>query len=263
MENENVMQENSEKSISLGELFFLAKKNIILILIITIVCTAIGGVYGLFIKERSYTASATTMVMVDTSKQSTVTSTEYSNYMYSTYLINTYKDFVVSHKVIDEVVTNLANSKGYVLTYKTITENLSISNDQNSLVVTLSYTAHGNEKEQESIDVVNEILKTSIKIVDEEKLESDSTKLKYFILSNSVQPIDYATSAIGKRGASTIIIISFVVGLVISFGIILIKYLTDDTFKSKEEFKRIFGIDVIATIPDLETIKGDATNENK
>lgn len=258
--NENVViDETQEKSLSIGELFFLVKKNIILIIVITILCTAAASVYGLFFKERSYTASASTMVMVDVDKKGTQTTTEYTNYMYSTQLINTYNDFVVSKNIINKTIEALKD-KGYDLSYETIKKNLSLSSKTNSLVVTISYTAHGNGKDQEAIDVVNTLVDTIIYTVNNEKNSDD--KLKWPILSNSIESIDQADKAVGKRGATTIILIGILAGLVISFGIVLIKYLTDDTFKSREEFERVFKINVLAQIPDLQIIKGDEKNES-
>ena len=253
-----IESEELEKGLSLGEIFFIIKKNIILILVITMVCTVAAGVYGFFFKEYSYTATTSTMVMVDVTKKETQTSTEYSNYMYSIQLINTYEDFVTSRKVIQKTVDELKDQYPD-LNYKKIKNNLSLSNSNSSLVVRISYTAHGEGKGQEAIDVVNTLVNSTIDIVNNSKREDDT--LQYSILSKAIEIVDYAEQSEAKRGATLITLIGMLVGLAISFFIVLISRLLDDTYKSKEEFERQFKIDVIATIPDLVDAKGDSKDE--
>ena len=251
---DNISSETSkESSLTFGEILFVVRKNILLILIITFFCALVGGVYGLVFKEYSYTASTTTLVMVDGNKTKTQTTTEYTNYMYSIQLINTVEDFISSKAVINRAMENLKD-KYPDLTYKQIKNNLSISNANNSLVVKVSYTAKGDGRDKEAIDVVNELVNSMIYIVNNSKKEDDT--LQYEILYNSISIIDPAEQSEPKRGAAMITAICFVVGLAISFGIILIKYFMDDTYKNKDEFERYYKINVIATIPDLVDAKG-------
>ncbi|MBQ7277378.1 MAG: hypothetical protein IJS58_09075 [Bacilli bacterium] len=251
--NEIANEMNEEKSLTLGEILFVVRKNILLILIITFVCTLAGSIYGLGFKEHSYTASTTTLVMVDVNKTGTQTTTEYTNYMYSIQLINTVEDFITSNLVIDRAIENLKNDYPE-LTYKSVKNNLSVSNGNNSLVVKISYTAKGDGKDQEAVKVVNELVDSMIYLVN--NTTNDNGKLTYEILSNSISVMDKAKNSEAKRGAATIIAICFAVGLALSFGIILIKYLMDDTYKDKEEFERYYKINVIATIPNLVDTKG-------
>ena len=60
-----------------------------------------------------------------------------------------------------------------------------------------------------------------------------------------------------RRGALTTILISFLIGLVLSFIIILIKYLTDDTFTSKESFEEVTGINVLSIIGEVTASGGN------
>ena len=60
-----------------------------------------------------------------------------------------------------------------------------------------------------------------------------------------------------RRGALTTILISFLIGLVLSFIIIWIKYLTDDTFTSKESFEEVTGINVLSIIGEVTASGGN------
>ena len=57
---------------------------------------------------------------------------------------------------------------------------------------------------------------------------------------------------------SFVIIICFLVGLVASYAFFLVKYLLDDTYKSKNEFEDVTGLKIIAVIPDTKNTKNAA-----
>ena len=95
---DNMNQNSNNEGISFVELFSLFKKNIILIAVVTIVFTIIGGVYGKFIKKPVYSATATAVIQVDNSNM-----TEYNAFVYAQYLVNSMSEFIVSDNVTKEV----------------------------------------------------------------------------------------------------------------------------------------------------------------
>ena len=46
-----------------------------------------------------------------------------------------------------------------------------------------------------------------------------------------------------------ITVIAFILGAAVSFGVILLRYLLDDTFKSRSQLETITGINVLTSIP--------------
>ena len=46
-----------------------------------------------------------------------------------------------------------------------------------------------------------------------------------------------------------ITIIAFIIGIAVSCGIILVRYLLDDTFKSRTELEQLTGTNVLTSIP--------------
>ena len=45
---------------------------------------------------------------------------------------------------------------------------------------------------------------------------------------------------------------SFLIGLIISFAIVLIKFLSDDTYTSKDAFEKTFNINILSSIQNAE-----------
>ena len=69
-----------EKGLSLNDLFFLAKKNWLLILIVIFVSILSGAIYGFGIRKTTYSADATAIVMAESS---TATANGYQIIFYS------------------------------------------------------------------------------------------------------------------------------------------------------------------------------------
>ena len=61
MENENKVE---EQGLSISDIFFIVKKNIIFIIIITMIFTLVGGFYAVKVKKPTYTAISTAMVVI-------------------------------------------------------------------------------------------------------------------------------------------------------------------------------------------------------
>ena len=109
--DQNSTQNVINEGISFVELFSVLKKNIVLILVITVVFTAIGAVYGKFIKKPIYSATATAIIQVDDSKI-----TEYNAFVYAQYLVNSVSEFIVSDSVTKEVAKVLIDEQ-YQITH--------------------------------------------------------------------------------------------------------------------------------------------------
>ncbi|MFA6843302.1 MAG: hypothetical protein WCR33_02775 [Bacilli bacterium] len=251
MENK---QEQEEKSgITIRDFAFQIKKNIIIFLVIIIVFTTAGAVYGLQFKQITYTAEATTMVSVGASSDSG--SSEYSNYLYASYLTNTFKTFIVCDPVVNTALIEL-ESKGYIgLTAANIQDNTTITTSSSDLIVIISYKA---DESQKAIDVVNSLVNATdevantIEIEDDlATLEIDETKYRYKDLAGNFVPMNMASKTSASRGAGVIIIVSFLIGLIIALLTVLIKYLSNDTYTSKKNFEDENHINVLTLIPNI------------
>lgn len=253
MEQKQIIAEE-EKGISLSDLFFLIKRNILLILIITGLFTVGGAVYGLRFKKITYTATSTAIVMVDSGTSSA--SGDYQNYLTSTYLINTFKDFIVSNNVVKQVIESPDCTK-YDLTIKEINDNITISTSTNSLILTLKYSC---ADQDEAIKVLNKIVEMTIESAN--KLDENNDPV-YKTLCGNFVVMDQADTqnTTASRGATLVIVICFLIGFIISFAIVLVKYLTDDTYTSKDDFERVYNINVLSLLPDISDYEKEGSKK--
>ncbi len=242
MENNEVLN-NEESGISFDELFTLVKKNIVMILLITILFTLAGAIYGLKYKETTYTANGSAVILVGQGDSTN----EYQNVLIAQYMLTTFQDYMSSGAVITNVVNSDA-CKGYNLNVSSVINSLSIDTlSVNSLVLNVKYKS--NNKEQ-AIKVLNQILDSTYELSNSEKYK-DTLGNKFIIL-------DYASdfNTEGSRGAAIVILITCAIGIIISFAIIILKYILDDTYTSKEAFEKQLNINVISCLPLINDEKG-------
>ena len=270
MEQNQIVQEE-ERGITLSDIFFLIKKNILMICIITLVLTIAGAVYGLKFKKITYTAKAEAIVMAESNESSA--QSDYQKYVMSTYLINTFNSFIVSNKVVGAVAAELTEKLDEYKTanpdavlpenYKdfskesernsmitTIQKNATITTSTNSLIITIKYKSNN---EALSIVVTNLLVEKTKEIADHYVENGTEKVYDYKMLAGNFASVDVADASTidASRGAAKVIIICFLVGIVLSAAIILIKFFVDDTYTSKESFEKEFNINVLTLLPDF------------
>ena len=76
--------------------------------------TAIGAIYGKFVKKPVYSATATAIIQVEDSKI-----TEYNAFVYAQYLVNSVSEFIVSDSVTKEVAKVLIDEQ-YGITHEEV-----------------------------------------------------------------------------------------------------------------------------------------------
>ena len=104
--DQNNTQNMTNEGISLVELFSVLKKNLVLILVVTVVFTALGAIFGKFVKKPVYSATATAIIQVDDSQTS-----EYNAFVYAQYLVNSVSEFIISDSVTKEVAKELIDEQ--------------------------------------------------------------------------------------------------------------------------------------------------------
>lgn len=232
-ENRNV----DESGISLSDIFFLIKKNIIMILLITGLFTLCGGVYGLCFKSVNYKTSSTAIVMSESSSSNS----NYQDYLFSNYLVNSFKTFIVSDPVLSKVSEKTGVPKA------NLAKMVSVNSETNSLI--LKITVESTLGDEKTIEIANEILDTAIEVAN---TKQEDGEYKYTVLANNLVDMEYAFETSASRGAAMVILVAMMIGLIISFVIIFIKYSLDDTVNSRDFMEKECGITVLAAISEIK-----------
>lgn len=237
MDEKNRQDIVTEEGITLSELFQIVWKNITLVILVTLWVTIIGVIYTFVVVEPTYTAEASIMVQTDVSSSAP---SEQSAIQVALALIPTYQDFMVSRKVLSSVVNDVSGlPANYSLT--ALKNSFTISRSTNSLVI---YIKVVHKDPALAMEIANQLVENSIQIADNEETDYRSLKDKLRIVDLAVQP---TTPTAPNKPLN--VIISFLLGGILSFGIIFIKELFNNKFQSSSEMEKYLGINVIAAVP--------------
>lgn len=233
-----------EEGITLAELVRIVWNNITIVFLTTLWVTVIGIVYTFVIVNPKYTAETTLMVQVDIS--STVTN-EQSAITVAQNLIATYKAFVVSDKVLNTVIEDIPELEG--VSPGSLKESISVSTTTSVLII---YIEVVNEDPELASRIANQLVANSIAIANE--LVDDGTgnlEPAYTLLANKLRTLDTAVVPTTPSSPNKIlnVVISFLVGGILSLGIIFVKELFNNKFQSTADMERYLNINVIAAVP--------------
>lgn len=229
-----------DKLIDFEELYYLFKKRWWIVILITMITTSIA-IKKVSSLQPSYYASGQ-VILSKSEKLMEYYSEEELEY-YSKF-ISTYREVIK----IDGSIEKLLNKKNIEVNSNILVSGLNISQGSNIPLFTLSYTSNSDKDLKKIIDIMRDDLISRAKDT----------------ISNCYP------SKIGEVTVSTIYpdkkklpIIAFVVGVVISIGLILVLDYFDDRIVSKKQLQRILDIPILADIPTHErSFKKEDKNAN-
>ena len=224
------------EEINLKELIDYIKSRIVLILFIILVVVVLGSAYSLFFKVPKY-RSATTIVLVSDSGESTATTTQ-TDVNLSKSLVPTYSEIVKTDAVVGKVIKNLA------LDYSVseLKGNISVTTINNTEIIKIVVT---DKDKALAADIANEIVKVF------------SAEIKSIYKLQNVSQIDVAAEAENPYNINIVkdLAIYILIGLVLSFGYVFVVFYFDTTVKSSEEIENKLGLPVIGVIPKVKRDK--------
>lgn len=229
-----------DKLIDFEELYYLFKKRWWIVIVITMITTSIA-IKKVSSLQPSYYASG--QVILSKSEELMEYYSEEELEYYSKF-ISTYREVIK----IDGSIEKLFNKKNIEIDSNILVSGLNISQGSNIPLFTLSYTSNSDKDLKKIIDIMRDDLISRAKDT----------------ISNCYP------SKIGEVTVSTIYpdkkklpIIAFVVGVVISIGLILVLDYFDDRIVSKKQLEKIIDIPILADIPTHErSFKKEDKNAN-
>ncbi|WP_283697765.1 YveK family protein [Clostridium perfringens] len=227
-----------ENTISLQEIAYTLKKRWKVIVLITIAATLVSAILSFFVIKPQYEASTKLFI----GKQENQENNAYNNSDVMMYqqLMKTYAELVKTSDLVTKTVksANLDYDQNEI---KGILNNLTATPSADTQILDLSFK--GREPK--------EVLKVTEAITDEFIAES-----KNLIPNGNVQVIQkpqlpkYPVSPNKKLN----IIISFLLGIMVGVGVVLLLEYLDNTFKSREELEKTLELPIIGTIPDYDNM---------
>lgn len=226
-----------EEGITLSELFGIVWNNILLVFFVTLWVSVIGIVYTFVVVTPKYTAETSIMVQVDVTGQTT---SEQSAIYVAQNLIATYKEFVVSEKVLNTIIADIPELANEA-TLSSLKNSISVSSSTNVLII---YISVENATPELARDIANKLVENSIEI-------ANNDENAYVLLQDKLKVLDVATMPVNPSSPNKLlnVVISVLLGGILALGIVFIKELFNNKFQSTQELEKVLKVNVIAAVP--------------
>jgi len=218
------------EEIDLRELFEYFKTKLLSIIIIVILVITVGNIYTTLTRVPLY-KSDTTIVLVSEAN----TQNNYTDLQMNKNLVDTYSEIIKSRKVLNPVIKNLKLK----YSYNELKSSVSVSSVTNTEIIRVSVS---NKNPKKAKEIANEI-----GIVFTDKIQ------KIYNLNN-VSIVDTAIESKTPYNINYIKdnIIYIAIGLVLSCGLVFIKFYFDTTIKTSEEIENKLGLTILGIVPKVE-----------
>lgn len=230
------------EEINLKELFDYFIDKLKYIIIATLVCCLIGGIYTKFLTIPMY-KSSTTVILGSNQEGTGITQSDIS---INNNLVSTYAEIIKSRRVLEQVQKELNES----YTYKELASEISVSSINNTQIIKI--TVEDNNALNAKI-IANLVAKVFTVEVPELYNLDNVHILDVAIEEDEPYNINVAKSSI----------IGGVLGLVLSSGIFFVIYYFDRTAKSVEQVEEVLQMPILGSVEETKNLKEElvvATN---
>lgn len=227
----------NEIEIDLREIFLIIRKNILLILSVTVIGGLAAGLFSSYVLTPEYTSTAKIYIL--TNADATISLTDLQT---GSSLANDYAELIKSRPVVEKVSENLKLG----MSYRELLSCISISNPSNTriLYIQVTYTdpTIAMEIANEFVVVAKQQISQIMK-VDEPTVAEDA-----IAATSQSSPNNLKNTLIGA-----------VLGMIAVVGFLIIRYVIDDTIKNGDDVERYLGLHMLAAVPE----EGGTDNSEK
>lgn len=235
-------QTTREIDIDLKKIFFMMRKKVIYILLITLLGGVLSGCFTEFFIDQKYTSSISLYVYSDADQLSTQSSISYNDYTVSTALVKSYLEILDSDSVLDKVAQKVGlKSAADVRPF------ISTAQKEDTVVFRVSVTTTSPKTSQAIANAVADVAPGEISRI---------------IKAGGANVIDYAKEPTNPSSPNLKknILIGLMAGFILSFCFFFIKEALNATITSVQDLEREFSIPVLGTVPRLVPVHETATS---
>lgn len=221
--------QDSTTEIDLVEVFYLLWGNILKILACVVAGAVLAFGFTFFFVTPKYQASAS-IYIVSASNDSIVNLTDLQ---IGAQLTADYQELMLSRPLLQDVIRNL----GLNTTYKGLARQISITNTSDTRILKITVT---DTDPQLAADIANELVKQAC-IYLPKIMETESPNL----VEDAVVPSQKSSPSYSRNT-----VLGALLGAVLCCGVLLVRYLMNDTFVTPDDIAKYFGTQPLATIPE-------------
>lgn len=274
-------QNNNTNTIDLTQLIRICRKHIWALILWSVGLALVGWGVASFIISPKYTSSA--QVLVNQKANKNDPNAAYTTQQANMQLVTTYKDIVTSHVILQEASNRLANptrvvkkaqpakyrteadgtrrlikkaqpavidrsGKAYSVSAKQLAKSVSVATQQQSQVFTINAKADTPDKSKAEANAVAEVFRDRIKSI---------------MNVNNVTIV--APAAKGVQSSPNVRLFTlagFVIGLVLSFAVVMIRELSDTAVRDDSYLTETLGLTNLGQIAHFNVSSSFQLNQN-
>lgn len=221
-----------EQVISISEILEALKKRWKLIVIITSLATVLSGIISFFVIKPQY--EATTKVFIGKEEGAEQGYNQNDVIMYQK-LMKTYSETIKTKDLIERAIAGIDTE----LDAKDILKGLTVTNVTDTQILEIKFKGENPEEGEDIVAAVtSEFINTS----------------KNLVANGNVRVIEEVITPDKPVSPNKTmnIAIAFILGLLVSVGIVFILEVMDNTFKGKDQLERELGLPVLGAIPTID-----------
>ena len=229
------MNEMEEQVISISEIFEAIKKRWIIIVAITLTATIISGIISFFVIDPVYEASTKVFVGKEENDNAAYNSSEINMYQQ---LLQTYAQAIKTKDLVNRAISGL---KYDGLEARNVVESLTVNPISNTQILQIKYQSKDpNEAKDVLKSVTDEFIVTAKELVPNGNVRV-------------IEEVELPENPVSPNKKMNIAI-AFLLGLMVSVGLVFLLEYLDNTYKNKDQLEKELGIPVLGAIPDIESI---------
>jgi capsular polysaccharide biosynthesis protein len=229
------MNEMEEQVISISEVFEAIKKRWTIIVAITLTATIISGIISFFVIDPVYEASTKVFVGKEENDNAAYNSSEINMYQQ---LLQTYAQAIKTKDLVNRAISGL---KYDGLEARNVVESLTVNPISNTQILQIKYQSKDpNEAKDVLKSVTDEFIVTAKELVPNGNVRV-------------IEEVELPQNPVSPNKKMNIAI-AFLVGLMVSVGLVFLLEYLDNTYKNKDQLEKDLGIPVLGAIPDVDMV---------
>lgn len=228
------MNEMEEQVISLSEIFDALKKRWIMIVAITLAATIVSGVITFFVIDPVYETSTKVFVGKEENDEAAYNTNDIQMYQK---LLQTYAQTIKTKDLVSRAISSLS----YDLEASNVVGALTVNPITDTQILQIKYQS---KDPQEAKDVLKSVTDEFI-VTAKELVPNGNVRV--------IEEVELPENPVSPNKKMNIAI-AFLLGLMVSVGIVFLLEYLDNTYKNKEQLEKDLEIPVLGAIPDIESV---------
>lgn len=228
------MNEMEEQVISLSEIFEVIKKRWIMIVAITLAATLVSGILSFFVIDPVYEASTKVFIGKDESDNAAYNSSDINMYQQ---LLQTYAQAIKTKDLASRAIDDLS----YDLEASDVISGLIVTPITSTQILEIKYKS---KDSQEAKDVLKNVTDEFI-VTAKELVPNGNVRV--------IEEVELPENPVSPNKTMNIVI-AFLLGLMVSVGLVFLLEYLDNTYKNKEQLEKELDIPVLGAIPDVDLV---------